>query len=157
MTTRNETPKPSVGRGPSFTVVAPRSDLDSVSGVSLPKGAKTRQVKPPVAHQMTVAQYRSLTTPLEREVQADITKTLGMLGYLVMHTDQRRKSGVSIGLPDLFVTRADGSWGNRWRALEVKRPNIGILSNVQANLRALGVIAIATTAEEALAELREVI
>jgi hypothetical protein len=97
---------------------------------------------------------RNLPTPLERDVQSSLIAQLEALGYLVMHTDQRRRSGVSIGLPDLYVTRR--GWGNRWKAIEVKRPRIGKPSPAQQRLIDAGHVGIATCLEEALEILRQI-
>jgi len=103
---------------------------------------------------------RDLPPPLERDVQESIVAQLQALGYRVLVTTVHVKlpagqhhTGQTPGIPDLYVTRR--GWGNRWVAIEVKRPRLGKPSPAQQALIDAGHVAVATCLEEALEILRE--
>lgn len=90
--------------------------------------------------------------PTEKEVQRQIVMLLRQLGYTVHETSQRRASGVSIGLADLFVTKR--GWGV-WLALECKRNEKSRLSPEQMALVDAGMIHIVWSAQMALDVVRK--
>lgn len=117
--------------------------------------------------------------PSEAQVQSTIVEGLRMLGYTVLQLGRWRRQtqcprcgewhtprggyGNEPGTPDLLVGRA--SWGNRWVALELKRPGgrsllgtarRGAIRPEQRVLAEAGVVEIVTSWEEALAVVQSV-
>jgi hypothetical protein len=85
--------------------------------------------------------------PSEKRVQAQIVKALRLAGYTVMETSQRRASGVSVGMPDLWVGRNDR---HLWLGLEVKRDGEAWVSREQKALADAGMIYLVWTPQMAL-------
>jgi hypothetical protein len=96
----------------------------------------------------------------EEQLQAVIVEALRLAGFTVLVTTRHPKrcrcgrwsradDGASRGLPDLFVTHP--TWGNRWRAIELKRPGGGRLSSEQRQLVGSGSVAVVKSLEEVVA------
>lgn len=75
--------------------------------------------RPGSAPDIVTDQAAWFATPLESEIQDAIRLALTACGYHVSTTSQRRKSGQTIGLPDLFACHPVH---RRFAWLEVKRP-----------------------------------
>lgn len=148
------------------------------------RSRRTKQTSSTVTAQNGVAKpatrgpsLRVLTrTASERHVQSQIVQGLQMLGYVVLEVGgwARRAHcqacgatfvpahANSVGAPDLFVSRrAEGAHlpGNKWVAMEVKRPRVktllgtvegGRLSPEQRALVEAGIVSVIHSLEEAL-------
>lgn len=119
--------------------------------------------------------------PSESQLQDSIVDGLEMRGYTVMETGRWRyqvccpcgcghwftpHTGMpnTTGCPDLYITRAGWGYG-RWIGMELKAPGAvtlhgtippGRLKKAQKDLKALGVIVVVHSWEEAEAAIREV-
>ncbi len=115
-----------------------------------PVRAKLTPSGPTATHANAIRAWkkRHESRPLERDVQAGIVEYFRLQHVPVMVTSQRRASGVTLGMPDLYVYVADGLW----IGLEVKRDEQAARESTSPEQRALadaGCIGIVWTVEMA--------
>jgi predicted signal transduction protein with EAL and GGDEF domain len=95
-----------------------------------------------------------MTRPLEKSIQWDIVRALRTLGFAVTETSQRRPSGVTVGIPDLYA--AHPVWQLRFWC-EVKRPGQRPTAHQRAwhetERAAGGTVLVATSVADVLLEL----
>jgi hypothetical protein len=103
---------------------------------------------------------RTPLEPSEADIQASAVAILRQLGYVVMETGKGialRKAGIGWGgntpsCPDLFIGHP--AWGNRWVAIECKRPG-GAVRPGQQELADAGVTTICRSVAEILRVVEE--